>query len=135
MCGRLVNLDTVARVIADYYHLKTETQLAVLNEALSRVPAETVGGGHESLIERQAAIDALGERPVVWTDKIYYILGARNQYDMDRLAIETVPSARQEIVACGDCKHWICHDRRCGYWNHGVKPLDWCCHAERRTDG
>lgn len=43
--------------------------------------------------------------------------------------------AQPEIIACGDCKHWICHDRRCGYWNHGVKPLDWCCHAERRTDG
>ena len=40
-----------------------------------------------------------------------------------------------EIIVCADCKHWICHDRRCGYWNHGVKPLDWCCYAERRTDG
>lgn len=40
-----------------------------------------------------------------------------------------------ELVRCKDCKHWICHDRRCGYWNHGVKLLDWCCHAERRTDG
>ena len=41
----------------------------------------------------------------------------------------------QEIIVCADCKHWICHDRRCGYWNHGVKPLDWCSYAERRTDG
>lgn len=46
-----------------------------------------------------------------------------------------MPSAQPDIVACGDCIHWICHDRRCGYWNHGVKPLDWCCHAERRSDG
>ena len=46
-----------------------------------------------------------------------------------------LPSAQPDIIACGDCKHWICHDRRCGYWNHGVKPLDWCCHAERRSDG
>ena len=22
-------------------------------------------------------------------------------------AVESVPSAQQEIVACGDCKHWI----------------------------
>lgn len=69
MCGRLVNLDTVARVIADYYHLKTDTQLAALDEALSKVPAVSVGGGHgkdhvadpnkmvEDLISRQAAID------------------------------------------------------------------------------
>lgn len=49
-------------------------------------------------IDRQAAIDALGERPVIWTDKIDYILGARNQYDMDRLAIETVPSAQPEPI-------------------------------------
>lgn len=43
-------------------------------------------------------------------------------------------SAQPEIIACGDCKHWICHDRRCEYWNHGVKPLDWCSYAERKTD-
>lgn len=43
-------------------------------------------------------------------------------------------TSQPEIIACGDCKHWICHDRRCGYWNHGVKPLDWCCHAERREE-
>lgn len=47
---------------------------------------------------------------------------------------EQLPSAQPDIIACADCKYWICHDRRCGYWNHGVKPLDWCCHAERRTD-
>ena len=46
MCGRLVNLDTVARVLAEYYHLKTDTQLAALDEALSKVPAVSVGGGH-----------------------------------------------------------------------------------------
>lgn len=40
-----------------------------------------------------------------------------------------------DIIACGDCKHYICHNRRCGYWNHGVKPLEWCCHAERREEG
>ena len=48
---------------------------------------------------------------------------------------EQLPSAQPDIIACGDCKHWICHDKRCGFWNHGVKPLDWCSHAERRTDG
>ena len=50
---------------------------------------------------------------------------------------ETEAEARYhaEIIACGDCKHWICHDRRCGYWNHGVKPLDYCSRAERREDG
>lgn len=44
------------------------------------------------------------------------------------------PSAQPEIIVCADCKHWKCFDRLCGYWNHEVKPLDWCCHAERRSD-
>lgn len=47
-------------------------------------------------ISRQTAIDALGERPMVWTDNDNYSLGQRNQYDSDRLAIETVPSAQPE---------------------------------------
>ena len=123
MCGRIVNLDTVARVLADYYHLKTDTQLAALDEALSRVPAETVGGGHEKdhvadpnkmvedLISRRAALDALGERPMPWTDDDDYVIGGRNQYDSDRLAIETVPSARQWIP-CSEC------EKRCGKWEN-----------------
>lgn len=45
-------------------------------------------------ISRQAALDALGERPMLWTDDNDYVLGARNQYDSDRLAIETLPSAQ-----------------------------------------
>lgn len=50
----------------------------------------------DDLISSQAALDALGERPVVWSDNDDYTLGERNQYDMDRLAIETVPSAQPE---------------------------------------
>lgn len=50
-------------------------------------------------------------------------------------AINNLPSVQPDIIACADCKYWICHDRRCAYWNHGVKPLEWCCHVERRTDG
>ena len=71
-------------------------------------------------ISRQAAIDAI---QIGW------------DYTNDQIrALQRLPSAQPDIIACGDCIHWICHDRRCGYWNHGVKPLDWCCHAERRTD-
>lgn len=47
------------------------------------------------LINRQAAIDALGERPPHWTGGDYE-LGCRNQYDADRLALELVPSAQPE---------------------------------------
>lgn len=73
------------------------------------------------LISRRAAIDALKD--------------ATFDFEACKIVLEQLPSAQPEIVVCADCKHWICHDRRCGYWNHGVKPLDWCCHAERRIDG
>jgi len=70
-----------------------------------------------SLIERQAAIDALGERPIVWSDNDDYTLGARNQYDMDRLAIETVPSAQRWIP----CSERLPEDGRVVLWcnEHG----------------
>lgn len=45
------------------------------------------------LIDKEAALDAMGERPLVWTGGDYE-LGCRNQYDADRLAIETVPPAQ-----------------------------------------
>ena len=81
----------------------------------------------EDTISRQAAIDALHMH-------LIYRMGTdSNKKRLDDW-INGVPSAQPEIIACGDCIHWICHDRRCGYWNHGVKPLDWCCHAERRTN-
>lgn len=46
---------------------------------------------NDELIYRQAAIAALGERPMSWTDSDYE-LGSRNRFDMDKLAIDTVPS-------------------------------------------
>lgn len=68
-------------------------------------------------------------------DALYEAVTSSIDYCEDILEIiDRQPTAEPEIIACGNCKHWICHDRRCGYWNHGVKPLDWCCHAERRTD-
>lgn len=45
--------------------------------------------------------------------------------------LKTMPSVQPDIIACGDCKHYIPHNKRCGYWNHGVKPLEWCSQAER----
>lgn len=86
----------------------------------------------DDLISRQAAIELAMQ---YCTDDD----GSCSKADRDIRELlddlENLPSAQPEIIACGDCKHWICHDRRCGYWNHGVKTLDWCCHAERRTDG
>lgn len=48
--------------------------------------------------------------------------------------LETL-SAQQDIIRCKDCKHYIRHDKRCGYWNHGVKTTMWCSQAERLLIG
>ena len=76
-------------------------------------------------ISRQAAID----------EASYECNELRGVFGRIEERLKALPSAQPEIIACGDCKHWICHDRRCGYWNHGVKPLDYCSYGERRTDG
>lgn len=56
-------------------------------------------------VDRQAAIDALGERPMTWTDSDYE-LGCADQYDSDKLAIKAVPSADVvEVVQCKDCRY------------------------------
>lgn len=94
------------------------------------------------LISRQAAIDALGEGPVVWSDDDEYALGKRSQYDIDRLAIETVSSAQPEIIRCKDCKwseeyvpmcktYYYC--RKQGLY--GKAEEDFCSQAERREEG
>lgn len=61
------------------------------------------------LISRETALNALGERPLTWTGGDYE-LGCRNQYDTDRLAIETVPSA-QQWIPCSERMpeedHWL----------------------------
>ena len=87
-------------------------------------------------ISRQAAIDALGERPHLWTGGDYE-LGCANQYDLDKLAIETVPSVqeqrwipvsekmpnRQELVIVS------CHDTL------GDTSFDYTSSAWATTDG
>lgn len=93
------------------------------------------------LMYRQSAIDALGERPIVWTSDDDYALGEQNQYDADRLAIETVPSADAvEVVRCKDCIHsteWYRDRRRCFLWNeNGISVFeDGFCNYGERKDG
>lgn len=52
-------------------------------------------------IYRQAAIDALGERPLVWTNSDYEV-ARENQWDTDKRAIENVPSAQPERLTDDD---------------------------------
>lgn len=98
----------------------------------------------DDFISRQSAIDALGERPMVWTEDNEYDLGCASQYDSDRLAIETVPSADVQPVRHG---HWILQENQnqddvnngnylyfCSNCNHGdvhaktvEVPFCWFC--------
>lgn len=48
------------------------------------------------VISRQAAIDALGEEPLVWDDGEYE-LAERNQWRRDVAAIKGLPSAQTEL--------------------------------------
>lgn len=93
-------------------------------------------------IDKQAAIDALGERPMTWTNSDYE-LGCANQYDLDRLAIETVPTANVQPVRHG---HWALQEDRtkklygwhicseCGAWIG--EPTNYCsnCGADMRGE-
>ncbi len=49
----------------------------------------------QDLISRQAAIDALGEKPLAWTEGEYE-LGLQNQWEHDTDAIKELPSAQPE---------------------------------------
>lgn len=85
------------------------------------------------LIDRKRALEEMTFSGGIEQDGVLYVpLRDVNKH------LKNLPSVQLdgelEIIACGDCKHWICHDRRCGYWNHGVKPLDWCSYAERREE-
>lgn len=44
--------------------------------------------------------------------------------------IDAVP-----VVRCGECVHYIKHDKRCGIWNHGgIVPYGFCFLGERRQE-
>lgn len=47
-------------------------------------------------IDRQAAIDALGEEPEVWSGKDEYERGLNNQWHYDVTALKAVPSAQTD---------------------------------------
>ena len=51
----------------------------------------------------------------------------RSQEDMSHYSTTYLPQ-------CRDCKHYIRHDKRCGYWNYGVDPMNGCNFGERRDD-
>lgn len=100
--------------------VKTHCQCIRRIEAIPSVDVPDTNVG--DLISRQDAIDAvdkLSDKPIGYLE-----------YAIDVLV--DLPSVQPDIIVCADCKHWVCHDKRCGYWNHGVQPMMWCSQAERR---
>lgn len=81
------------------------------------------------LISKEEAIEALGARPISWTDSDYE-LGRQNQYDEDMTAILDIPSI--DLVMCKDCK-WK-HGIHCEWRTNFISSDDFCSWAERRID-
>lgn len=84
----------------------------------------------DDLIRRQATYLALVEKGQA---SKRYKLGETWELNGEEIreVLDALPSAQPDIIYCKDCKHYIRHDKRCGYWNHGVKPTMWCSQAER----
>lgn len=74
-------------------------------------------------ISRQAAIEALGEEPMVWDDDSDYELGQRSQWKADKLAIESVPPEREAKLNewCFDCKEYDQERHCCPRWNRVIR--------------
>ena len=104
------------------------------------------------LIDRQAAIEALGEKPLAWMESEYE-QGLQNQWVWDVNALKALPSVQPErtCVNCGRTVNnggWYDDGRtRCPIEEHYALPKDGFCHLwekrnvtdddypERRTDG
>lgn len=109
----------------------------------------------DDLISRQAALDALGEEPLVWHEGEDEI-AERNQWRRDVNAIKAVPSVQPDIIMCKDCKrhnigigdfredgntrHWLWKDEACPLVQYRGKAqghefdYQFCAYAERRPD-
>ena len=94
------------------------------------------------LISRKAAIEALGEKPLAWTDSEYE-LALQQQWESDVDAIKAVPSAQLEIIRCKDCKEYyfpsnqmqIEHLWTCMRYGLPRNADDFCSRGKRRSDG
>ena len=151
LISRQAAIDALWKALYDYED-KTERQfqesddLDISEWMVHRIFVQNMGD-----IDRQTILNLPSAQPEItdeqaiehlqstgWMqnhDREIYDMGIKKQLADDSGSYDSLlPSAQPEIIACGDCKHWIRHERRCGYWNHGVKPLDWCCYAERRTE-
>jgi hypothetical protein len=66
------------------------------------------------LIDRQAAIDAIGEQPLVWDDDDDFTQGKATQWEYDIDAIKALPSVQPYSLDewCDTCKEYD-HEKHC----------------------
>ena len=91
------------------------------------------------LISKQAAIDALGDEPEVWTGKDEYAQGLNNQWHYDRNAIKALPQAQTErkkgkwiggeLGYCSACGHKGCAS---DIWDDG--EMNFCPHCGAKME-
>ena len=95
----------------------------------------------QDLISRKEAIQAIDDLQNCYN-------GYSDTYDKAYIigVLEELPSVQPEIIRCGECKWFQCNMRMDGYLPNGVDefecrhwcgscdPVDFCSHAERRTE-
>ena len=101
----------------------------------------------DDLISRQAALNALGEEPLVWHEDDAGELAERNQWRRDVAAIKALPSPQPERkrgkwhitdayphnVYCSECytrfaqTHWA-------VWEDGSLPRNFCPHCGAKME-
>ena len=95
----------------------------------------------EELISRQAAIDALGEEPLISNNHDDYELGRKNQWEYDIEALKALPPVQQKYGRWIEIKNKkgtviaIKCDKCSQFPKHGVRS-DFCpnCGADMRGE-
>lgn len=75
------------------------------------------------LISRQAAIDALGEKPLAWTEDEYE-LGLQNQWQSDADALKALPAVQPQRKTdewCTDCREYDKKRHCCPRFNRVIR--------------
>lgn len=89
----------------------------------AHIPKEMQGGIAEIVLNKAESID-VSDGAIMLSREAYSNLCLRASKSMEA----------ERIIHCRDCKHFINHDKRCGYFNHGVKINDYCNHGERKEE-
>lgn len=62
------------------------------------------------------------------------VFGVRKYTSVTRQQLSDSSPKQTDVIACEDCVHWVCYDKRCNLWNSRVESFNWCCYPERRTN-